>query len=213
MTNFNLRTAALALAAFAAAAPAQADGHGDGYHMGGDWLIRVRALGVLPDEDQDLSLAGLNIGVSDAVVPELDISYFFTPNFAAELILGTTPHRVKTSGAAGLNLGKVWLLPPTLTLQYHVTYFEHFKPYVGAGVNYTIFYGATSGDAADIDYENSFGFALQAGVDIPLSDNFYFNVDVKKIWLSTDVTVTGPAVTGSVDLDPWLVGAGFGYRF
>ena len=78
---------------------------------------------------------------TNSFVPEFDISYFFTQNIAAELILGVTPHHVYGTGAAatdGLDVGKAWLLPPTLTLQYHFTDFGAFKPYIGAGVNYTV---------------------------------------------------------------------------
>ena len=179
----------------------------------GDWLIRARGIAVAPQETSNLSIAGLKARADTAFAPELDISYFFTPNIAAELILATTKHDMSTYGAANLSLGHVWLLPPTLTLQYHVTELGAFKPYVGAGVNYTIFYGGNSGAATSVEYEDGFGFALQAGVDFEIGEGVYLNADVKKIWLGTDVTVTGPNVTGSVDLDPWVFGLGLGYRF
>ena len=179
----------------------------------GNWLIRARGIGLVPQESSNLSLAGLEARADAAFTPELDFTYFFTPNIAAELILATTKHDMSTVGAANLSLGHVWLLPPTLTLQYHVTELGKFKPYVGAGVNYTIFYGGNSGAATSVEYEDGFGFALQAGIDYEISEGVYLNADVKKIWLGTDVTVTGPNVTGSVDLDPWVFGLGVGYRF
>ncbi len=192
----------------------------------GDWLVRLRGIAVAPDESLTLDqVAGADADVDTAYVPELDISYFFTPNLALELILATTPHDVAGRGAIdGADLGDVWLLPPTLTAQYHVTQLGDWtgnpglgkiKPYFGAGINYTIFYNTGSGQFDSIDYDDSFGWALQAGVDIELQEGLYLNFDVKKLWLSTDVTVTSGAtrLTGEVDLDPWIFGVGLGYRF
>jgi outer membrane protein len=110
------------------------------------WMIRGRALAVVPQESAKLRLGGApivggDVDISNSVVPELDISYFFTKNIAVELILGVTPHKVKGAGAlAGAQIGSSWLLPPTLMLQYHFTDFGAFKPYVGVGVNYTVFF-------------------------------------------------------------------------
>lgn len=184
------------------------------------WMIRGRALIVLPDEDLDSvqpSIPTLDVSIDDSVVPELDITYFFTPNIAAELILGTTPHDVTTSGPS-LDLGRVWLLPPTLTLQYHFAPEGKIRPYIGAGVNYTIFYGQGDEGAgiSNVEYDNGFGWALQAGVDIPIDDHWALNIDVKQIFLSTtaslDVAGVGH-VKADVDINPLLVGFGVGYRF
>lgn len=180
---------------------------------GGDspWLVRVRGIFVMPDESASMSGLAGTVNLDNDLVPELDITYFFTDNIAAELILGTTNHNA--SASVGVNLGDVWLLPPTLTLQYHFDPKGQFRPYVGAGVNYTIFYNADSGAVANIDYDNAFGFALQAGLDYDLGNQWVFNVDVKRLWLNTDVSVNNGAITADVDIDPWIIGAGFGYRF
>ncbi|MFC5045510.1 OmpW family protein [Aquimarina hainanensis] len=184
------------------------------------WQIRVRGVVVNPDESATIETIGGNVDISTSVIPEVDITYFFTKNIAAELILGTTKHNVEAISTApgDIDLGHVWLLPPTLTLQYHFTELV-VKPYVGAGVNYTIFYGVDEGDVAnDVDYDNSFGFALQAGIDYDLTDKWFLNVDVKKIFLQTDVTVDatsalGATVGADVDINPWLFGLGVGYKF
>ena len=117
------------------------------------------------------------------------------------------------AATAGVDLGDVWILPPTLLLQYHFTPKDQFRPYVGAGINYTIFYGEDSGAVTSIDYEDNFGYALQAGMDYDLGNQWVFNIDVKKLWLNTDVSINGGAITADVDLDPWIFGTGFGYRF
>lgn len=181
------------------------------------WMVRGRILAVLPDEDATVSPIGGNVEIGDQVVPELDITYFFDENWAAELILGVTPHEV-THKPTNLDLGTVWLLPPTLTLQYHFQPDDPvWRPYIGAGVNYTIFFGHGDADPAvyDADFDPSFGFALQAGVDIPLGGNWTLNIDVKKVWINTDVSLdTGlGAVQADVDIDPIIVGVGLGYRW
>ena len=112
----------------------------------GDWMVRGRVIAVLPDEGASLSVGGTGIpgdvDIGDQYVPELDITYFFNDNLAVELILGVTPHDVKATGVtvgpltdATVDLGDVWLLPPTLTAQYHFNTDGRVKPYVGAGVN------------------------------------------------------------------------------
>ncbi|MBN9669349.1 OmpW/AlkL family protein [Roseibium aggregatum] len=182
------------------------------------WQVRVRALGVITQDSGSVdAVPGSDLSYSDTVVPELDISYYFTENIAAELILGTTFANVNGEGTlSGLGkVGKTWLLPPTLTLQYHFTNFGNFKPYVGAGVNYTIFYNQSADSADDLHIENAFGAAVQAGFDYMLDDHWGVNLDVKKLFLEPDfdVTVAGNKLHGTAELNPWLVGAGLTYRF
>ncbi|WP_374115082.1 OmpW/AlkL family protein [Ancylobacter mangrovi] len=182
------------------------------------WQIRVRALVVIPEDKGSVDgISGSDLEYSTSVVPELDITYFFTENWAAELILGVTPHDINGAGSlSGLGkIGEVWLLPPTLTLQYHFTDFGAFKPYVGAGVNYTIFFDQKADSADSLDVHDTWGFALQAGFDYMLDEHWGVNVDVKKLFLQPDfdVTVAGTALTGKADLDPWIVGLGVTYRF
>ncbi|MCK0198487.1 OmpW family protein [Ancylobacter sp. 6x-1] len=182
------------------------------------WQIRLRLLGVLPQDKGSVNgVPGSDLKYSDSVVPELDISYYFTENWAAELILGVTKHDINGAGSlAGLGkIGSTWLLPPTLTLQYHFTEFGAFKPYVGAGVNYTWFFNQKADSADDLDVKSTFGWALQAGFDYMIDQHWGFNVDVKKLFLKPDfdVTVAGTPLTGKADLDPWIVGVGVTYRF
>ena len=132
------------------------------------WQIRVRGLGVITHDSGSVNgVAGSDLSYSDSVIPELDITYYLTDNIAAELILGTTYANIYGEGAlAGVGkVGKTLVLPPTLTLQYHFTDFCAFKPYVGAGVNYTMFYSQDGDAATSIDVKNSFGTALQIGAD------------------------------------------------
>ncbi len=176
----------------------------------GKWLLRVRALGVVPQESSTVSIGG-NVAISNNIVPEVNVSYFFTPNIAVELIAATTKHNVKLKGST--DLGSVWLLPPTLTLQYHFTQLDVVKPYIGAGINYTHFYNSNPGALTSARYNNSVGGVLQAGFDVPIKNNWSFNVDVKKVWINSDVSFNRGAVRANVDINPWLFGTGLGYRF
>jgi outer membrane protein len=183
------------------------------------WMIRARLLSVVPDDDSStITVIGGKAEVDDAITADVDFSYFFCDNIAAELTLTVSPHDVeaKNTSAGKIDLGDVKLLPPTLTLQYHFLPDEKIRPYVGAGVNYTIFFDEDHGPTAvGIDYDDAFGFALQAGVDIGLDEHWALNFDVKKVWLETDVSVDalGTTVKTDVDIDPWLFGVGLGYRF
>ncbi|WP_208245923.1 OmpW family protein (plasmid) [Rhizobium sp. T1470] len=182
------------------------------------WQLRLRALGAITSDSGRVDrLAGSDLSYSDTVFPEFDISYFFNDNIAAELILGTTYAKVRGGGSiAGLGeVGETWLLPPTLTLQYHFTDFGAFRPYVGAGVNYTNFYNQSGKTAERLHVNNAFGVALQVGFDYMIDSHWGLNVDAKKIFLRPDfeATVGGNEVTGKARIDPVLIGAGITYRF
>jgi outer membrane protein len=197
------------------------------------WQLRVRALAVLPDASgSTVNVAGLpalsspnsGLSIGNAVVPELDISYFFTRNIAAELILGVTPHHVTGTGSlAGLDIGKSWLLPPTLMLQYHVNELGAFQPYIGVGANYTVFFNQSAANVVsnglavtNFGIKNSFGAAAQVGFDYMIDRHWGLNFDVKKLYLrpNYNAVVNGAvAVTGRANIDPWLIGGGVTYRF
>lgn len=171
------------------------------------WMVRVHALNL---DSANKDGTGLDLTVNNKVFPEVDISYFFTPNIAAELVL-TYPQK-HTVKAGGTEIGTLKHLPPTLSLQYHFTDMGAFKPYVGAGLNYTRFSGVDLlGGAADID-RNSFGLAVGAGFDYEIQKNIYFNVDVKKVQIKTTVSAGGSDI-GDFKVDPLLIGVGIGFRF
>jgi outer membrane protein len=169
------------------------------------WLVRVRAVHL---DSANKDSTGLGLSVNNKTIPEVDITYFFNKNVAAELIL-TVPqkHDLRSNGT---NIGSLKHLPPSLLLQYHFDA-PGFKPYVGAGVNYTRFSSVNLPAGVDID-RNSWGGALQVGVDIPLTKNLSLNFDVKKVYIQTDV-FAGGAKAGTFKVDPVLVGVGLGWRF
>ena len=147
--------AALAVAMFADAALAK-----------DSWLVRLRGIHMSPDVSSTVNVIGGKVDIDDDTVPELDITYFFTDNIAAELILATTRHDVRDNGSTlgDVDLGRVSLLPPTLTAQWHFLPDDQVRPYLGAGLNYTFFYDESvpGGTVNSINYENNIGYALQA---------------------------------------------------
>jgi len=210
------KAAALFLMCTAAVLCAPAASADDSNGVAGHFQIRLRGLAVLPDASAKVTVGGSAIGgttdVTNSFIPEIDGTYFLTDHIGVELIAGTTKHAVHHSIAG--NVGSVWLLPPTLTAQYHFDPTGPIRPYVGAGVNYTFFYDAHSASYAPISFSNNFGWALQAGVDVPVGDGPYFvNLDVKKLFLSTTMKAAGGTVRAEANLDPWIVGAGVGIRF
>ncbi|WP_034690117.1 OmpW family protein [Acidovorax sp. MR-S7] len=179
----------------------------------GSWMVRARAVNL---DSANKDSTGLGLSINDKVIPEVDVSYFFTPNIAAELILTYPQKHDLRAGGLG-KIGSLKHLPPTLLAQYHFTNFSGFKPYVGAGINYTRFSNVRFDPAVQaalnpsID-KDSWGGALQVGVDIPLSKNLYLNFDVKKVFIKTDVFSAGNKV-GTFKVNPVLAGVGLGWRF
>jgi len=192
--------------------------------LAGDWLVRGRIINVNPDDSstQVPAVANSGVSVNSDTTLELDFTYMVSSNIGLELILATTKHDVTGTGTlAGADVSSVRVLPPTLTLQYHFAPKATIRPYVGVGLNYTIFYDGGMGaalkanNATDIDYDSSFGLAAQAGFDVDLNKDWFMNLDVKYIKIDTTATITGGALAGTVDVDinPWVIGVGVGKRF
>lgn len=186
----------------------------------GTFMVRARAIGVIPeDNSSSISVIGGHVTATAQAAPELDFSYFLTDHFAVELIAATTRHDVKASGTAvgDVDVGSVWALPPTLTLQYHFLPHSAFSPYVGAGLNVTFWYGASPANPPVTHFSvgTGVGPALQAGIDYNIFGHWFLNVDVKQIFLNTDahVDALGTTVKARTSLDPLVVGMGVGYRF
>jgi outer membrane protein len=177
------------------------------------WLVRARAVHIDPADKASPILgsgASDRVTVSSKTIPEIDISYFFTPNISAELIL-TYPqkHDVFLDGG---KIGTTKHLPPTLTAQYHFMPAAQFSPYVGAGVNYTLFSKTNLANKTLRLEHDSWGFAVQAGVDYKLDKNWSLNLDIKKVQIRSDLNLNGTTVS-KLKLDPVLIGVGVGYRF
>lgn len=173
----------------------------------GPWMVRARAVHL---DSVNGDGTGLGLSVNNKWMPEVDISYFLDKNVALELVLTVPQKHTVSSSVLGGEIGTLKHLPPTLLVQYHFP-MSGFKPYVGAGLNYTRFSSVNLPATVDIE-RSSWGPALQAGVDIPLSGNLYLNLDVKKVYIRTDVSVAG-VNRGTFKIDPVLFGVGLGWRF
>lgn len=182
----------------------------------GSFMVRARAVSISWDNANKDGLQNAGVGdvsAKDRWIPEVDFSYFFTKNLAAELVL-TYPQEVDIHTSALGKIGSVDALPPSLVLQYHFTDLGMFKPYVGLGVNYTIFTKKsfdTGLGTISVD-RDSVGLVAQVGADFVLNKNWSVNVDVKYITMETDVRLGGTKL-GTLDLNPITAGIGVGYRF
>ena len=185
-------------------------------HAESPWMVRARAVNLDWDNKNADNLQNAGVGDVSAKkrwIPEVDISYFFTPNIAAELVL-TYPQDVDIQTSALGKIGKVQALPPSLLVQYHFTELGAFKPYVGLGVNYTIFTKKSFNTALgkiSVD-DNTVGLAAQVGFDYAIDKNWSCNVDAKYIQMETDVKLEGTKL-GKLGLNPMTYGVGVGYRF
>ena len=201
-------SATLRLVAIAAAAlalqPAQAEE--------GALMVRVRALHL---DSANKDSTGLGLSINNKTFPEIDFSYFVTPNIAAELIL-TYPQKQRLY-SNGTEIGSLKHLPPTLTLQYHFNPTGTIRPYAGAGVNYTNFSSVEFTPAVQAALHpgikhNSWGLAWQVGADVEITKGTYLNFDLKKVKLGTTVYSAG-AEAGKFKVDPVLASVGLGWRF
>ena len=206
-----LKSLALAMATVASLAPMTSQAQSSSESP---WMVRVRAVDLLWQNGQTNALKTLDIKAQNQVIPEFDITYFFTKNIATELVL-TYPQNINIDKGS-TNVGKIKALPPSLLLQYHFTDLGALKPYVGAGVNYTIFSNRQNfpglSNTVTVD-SSSLGFVGQVGADYMFDKNWGMNVDLKYATMSTNVTEVGGASLGKLTLNPWMPAVGVTYKF
>jgi outer membrane protein len=181
------------------------------------WMVRVRATNLNWENGQSTAAiqpgGGLDVKAKNKTIPEVDVTYFFSKNIAAELVL-SYPQRVEITAVSG-SLGTVTALPPTLLAQYHFTQFGPLKPYVGAGINYTRFgsRNLNAGDTHSVE-KSSVGYAAQIGADYMLTKNWGINLDIKYLQIETDVIVNSSgASAGTLKLSPIATSVGVTYKF
>jgi outer membrane protein len=207
----------------------------------GDWVLRVGAANVDPDTNSDeIDIAGLatldGVDVDDDTQLGITITYMLADQWGLELLAATPfEHDMSVSGV-GINAGSSKQLPPTLTAMWYPRGGKSgWQPYIGAGINYTYFFdeevdreleaalgiitepvtGSTDPVKANLDLDDSWGFAAHAGVDVPLNDRWAFNASVWYIEIDTEATI-GTAlgdVKFDVELDPWVYMVGIAYSF
>ena len=172
-----------------------------------DWVFRTRAIAVLPESGKS---GPADLEVNSDIAFDIDLTRFLTPNLALELTALISSHEVDS--ALG-SLGSVRVLPPTLTLQYHFLPEGTVRPYVGGGFSYVIYYNETGQlDQLDVKLDDGFHWALQAGADVMLNETVSLNLDLKYVDLDTDVD-SNLGDLGTLEINPWILGVGIGYRF
>ena len=149
----------------------------------------------------------------------------FSEMFSAEFAVGASIQELTAVGddicCGGIDGGDVWLFPLTALGQFHVPVYGKWDPYVGLGAAWTIPYYKMSNDlkdteVSDIDFKGTLGFAAQAGFNYSLNNRWYANFDVRYLGVSLEAEVKfddGDVDTVDLDIKPWVIGFGFGYRF
>jgi len=201
----------------------------------GDWLLRLGATHVAPNDDSSAISSCCGIPPNSHVEVDSDTSlgitleYMLTGNLGVELLAAWPfKHDIDGDGSlSGVDIGETKHLPPTLSLNYHFMPKNNIRPYVGAGINYTTFFSEDlSSDLEalgyrDLDLDDSWGWALQAGVDVDINDRWFVNASVRYIDIDTEATIHnaamqgnfGPKLTTDVDIDPWIYSLMIGTSF
>lgn len=185
----------------------------------GTRILDLRLTDVDPDAGDAITTTagastGLRVRASNDVMPTVGVTYFLTDHLAVEAIAGTTQHTIRAQGGStDVKVKDTWVLPPVVTLQYHFAPSARFSPYVGAGLNYMLFYSGKDRNGFHLTLDDGVGFALQGGADVAISGPWSLDVDVKKIFFKTDAVDRLAGIKSKVHLDPWVASAGFGYRF
>jgi len=184
----------------------------------GDWLVRFGAVDVSPD-DSSTGLSGVaptaTVGVDGNTQLFANISYMIKENVALELLAATPfSHDIKGTGALSAlgKVGETKQLPPTFSVQYHFKPKASVRPYVGAGINYTMFFSEKATNTiSSLKLDDSFGLAVQAGVDVDINKNWFFNADVR--YINIETTATTDLGTSEVKINPTVISLGVGTRF
>ncbi|MBS1063747.1 OmpW/AlkL family protein [Gluconobacter wancherniae] len=192
----------------------------------GDFIVRLSALGVMPeDRDSKLWLNGNAFGgrikTTRSVMPELTFEYFFTDHISADLIAASTRHEVAAEDTAlgKIDVGSAWALPPTVTFAWHFRPHKTFNPYVGVGATLAFFHNTSpaGGLVQKLNVGVTGGPSVNAGFDYQLVGNWFFNFDVKQMFMRMHAWAnergSGAFIRAHDSLDPTVVGAGIEYRF
>jgi len=172
--------------------------------------VRIRGIYVLPDQSIDGRLSSFNIRVQDAVAPEVDLEYFITRHFSAELVAALTKHDILVNGGGA----SLWLLPPSLLFKYHPIPKAMISPYIGFGLNVVMPFDeelSLGGTPVPFRVDSSVGWAAQVGVDIPITKKCFFNIDAKYYSTGMDMYINGTRY--DLNLNPFIIGTGIGVRF
>lgn len=188
-----------------------------------DWMVHVGPAMLSLQDEASMSVAGQHvpgatIQTEDQSTPTVEISRYVADQFAVSLTIGLPP-RAEIDGAGAFQgvgrLANVDYGPAALTMQYHPLRGKRFDPYIGAGFAYMLITNTQDGLMQNVEVENDFGAALQAGVNVSVNEKVGMFVDVKKAFLTTQAvgTVFGQDAVADVVMDPLVVSAGASVTF
>ncbi len=202
--------------------------------------LRISGLRVMPDEND--TVVERDLTMTNEFGFEIGLNYFFNKNISTEFSLMNSNHKTKIQyfdfDQHRYSIGDVNIVPLNLNFQYHFI-LNNFRPYLGAGINYTFFYVKSEdiiGGVHGGEFDSTFGFALQGGIDYDINNRWFVNFDIKQMFISTDMTTYHgwcgtPAkstntkmaipcpdynvedVVNKVDINPLSIGLGIGYKF
>ncbi|WP_076539834.1 outer membrane protein OmpW [Shewanella sp. UCD-KL21] len=189
-------------------------------HQAGDFIFRVGAVAVVPNESSPVVADVAEFTVDDNTQVGLNFGYMLTDNWGLELLAATPFSHDVSLGELG-KIAETKHLPPTLVAQYYFGNSQSkLRPYIGVGVNFTNFFdneftNDLDGALTDLSMSNSWGLAAQVGLDYQFNDNWLVNASVWYADISTDVkfNLGENAVSVETDIDPWVYMVSIGYTF
>ena len=175
----------------------------------GDWTIGL-GVGYVDPESDNGNLAGVEADIDEDVRPIATAEYFVRDNLGVELLVAWPfEHDISLDGVG--KIGSTKHLPPTLSLNYHFPTNSPWKPYVGAGVNYTHFFDEKS-SLGDLELDASWGFAVQAGIDYVLNDSGMLRLTARYIDIETDAELDDADI-GTAEINPIVLSASYVFKF
>lgn len=185
----------------------------------GDFIVRLGALATIANNTSSRTSVGGRVTATNGVMAELSANYFVTDNLAFELIASSTRHSIWAKGTAAgdVHVGKAWVLPPTLTAQWHFRPHKAFNPYVGVGLTVAFWHNINPGGGIikKVNMETTVGPSFNVGFDYQLVGNWFFNIDAKQMLLNQRAHMNDSPgrIDARTSLNPTVVSGGIGYRF
>ncbi|NVD08871.1 outer membrane protein OmpW [Vibrio sp. JPW-9-11-11] len=194
-------------------------------HQEGEFIVRGGLAAVVPNESSGdvLDSPGSKFSLDSNIQLGLTVGYMLTDNVSFE-VLAATPfkHEISTNYGGLGDIAETKHLPPTFMVQY---YFgesaSDLRPYIGAGINYTVFFDedlnstATSNGLSNLSLDDSWGLAANVGLDYMVNEDWFINASVWYADIDTTAKYTagGQEYSTKVDIDPWVFMIGGGYKF
>jgi outer membrane protein len=154
---------------------------------------------------------------------EFDATLMFSDRFGVELSIGASAHRFCLSDGdwGDIDAGRVWLVPMNAIAQFHPPVYGPWDPYIGIGVSWVPPIYNESGELSaagveSLDLEGGVGVAAQLGVNYQLDHRWYANIDLRYLGTSLDARVRTEEEdfpTVALDITPFTLSLGFGYKF